>query len=583
MANDLGDVQLRFAADESPPLPLAMGFSIQSVILVISSIVLTPVIVIRAAGHPLDDTSWAVFAALIVCGITTVVQARPVSVPVLGQFGAGFVLFMGTSGAFLAISIDAVRSGGLALLATLVLFSSLIQFLFSVRLGHLRKIVTPTVGGAVSLMIAVAVFPVVLDMLNTPLPNMPKDSIAGPVTATITFGIIVGVSLFAKGAIRLWSPLLGIVIGCITAYAMGAFDFTQVREAGWVGLPEAGWPGLDMSFSIDFWRLLIPFAIVTVIGAIETYGDGISIQRISTRGQNPIDFRAVQGAVNADGLGNFLSGILGTLPNTTSSNSLSVVSLTGVAARSVGVVGGMLLFLIAFCPKVSALLTSIPLPIAAAYIMILLVLLFIHGLREVASDGLGFENGMIVCLSFWLAVGFQDQAIFHDFLPLWSLELLDNGMTAGSIFAVLLASLMLLKSGRTRSLQVPVALASVSEIQAYLAQAGARAGWDRSAILGLELAGEEAMLFLMDETGGEEDERKVRVTAREVDGHIEIEILSGPMESHLEASVRGLDRSDVSTTDDVGLRVLTGIAHRVRHEKFYGVDVLILTMDSRPL
>ena len=36
-------------------------------------------------------------------------QARP-----LGRFGAGYVLFMGTSGAFIAISIEVVEAGGLA-------------------------------------------------------------------------------------------------------------------------------------------------------------------------------------------------------------------------------------------------------------------------------------------------------------------------------------------------------------------------------------------------------------------------------------------------------------------------------------
>ena len=100
--------------------------------------------------------------------------------------------------------------------------------------------------------------------------------------------------------------------------------------------------------------------LVQELGGLQT------IQRLSKRTQEPIDFRTVQGAVNADGLGNLLSGFAGTLPNTTYSTSLSVVDLTGVASRRVGLFGGLFLILIAFSPKISALLTSIPSPVAGA-------------------------------------------------------------------------------------------------------------------------------------------------------------------------------------------------------------------------
>ena len=60
----------------------------------------------------------------------------------------------------------------------------------------------------------------------------------------------------------------------------------------------------------------------------------------------------VQGAVNADGLGNLLlSGLAGTIPNATYSNSLSLAEMTGVGARSVGVYIGLIFLGLAFLPK----------------------------------------------------------------------------------------------------------------------------------------------------------------------------------------------------------------------------------------
>ena len=57
--------------------------------------------------------------------------------------------------------------------------------------------------------------------------------------------------------------------------------------------------------------------MVTLIGATETYGHTIAIQRGSHRTAAPVDFKVVQRGLNADGVGNLLSGLAATVPNTT--------------------------------------------------------------------------------------------------------------------------------------------------------------------------------------------------------------------------------------------------------------------------
>ncbi len=66
-------------------------------------------------------------------------------------------------------------------------------------------------------------------------------------------------------------------------------NWTPVADAAWFGLPRSGWPGLDLSFDARFLGLLVPFVIVTIIGAIETYGHAIAIQRVSHRTAAPVD------------------------------------------------------------------------------------------------------------------------------------------------------------------------------------------------------------------------------------------------------------------------------------------------------
>ena len=62
---------IRYQPDEKPPLALTIGLGLQLAILCIAGVVLTPAIVIRAAGGSEAFLSWAVFAAVAVSGVTT--------------------------------------------------------------------------------------------------------------------------------------------------------------------------------------------------------------------------------------------------------------------------------------------------------------------------------------------------------------------------------------------------------------------------------------------------------------------------------------------------------------------------------
>ncbi len=152
---------VRYEPDDKPPTALTFGLGLQLAILCLSGIVLTPAIVVRAAGSSETYLAWAVFAAVAVSGVTTVLQAVRV-----GRIGAGYVLLMGTSGAFIAVSVTALAQGGPAMLATLVVISALFQFVLAARLSLLRRVLTPTVAGTVIMLIAVTVMPIVFDTLK---------------------------------------------------------------------------------------------------------------------------------------------------------------------------------------------------------------------------------------------------------------------------------------------------------------------------------------------------------------------------------------------------------------------------------
>ena len=573
---------VRYEPNERPPPLLAGGLGVQLAVLCIAGVALTPAIVVRAAGGEASYLSWAVFGAVLVSGITSVIQAVRV-----GRIGAGYVLVMGTSGAFIAICVAAIAQGGPAMLATLVVISSLFQFLLAWRLSLLRRILTPTVAGTVIMLIPVTVMPIVFGMLT----QVPADTpaLAAPLSALVTALVISGISLKATGVLRLWAPVIGIVAGCGVAGYFGLYDTGSIAAASWVGLPQGGWPGFDLDFGPVFWGLLPAFVFVTLVGAIETVGDGVAIQRVSWRKPRAVDFRAVQGAVSADGLGNLFSGLIGTVPNTTYSTSVSVTALTGVGARSVGVALGVSFVVVAFIPKALAVVLAIPGPVAAAYITVLLGLLFVVGMRIIVQDGVDYRKGLIAGVSFWIGVGFQNGVIFPEHVSGIAGGLLENGMTAGGMTAILLTLFVELTAPRRRRIQTPFEVASLPKIREFLQSFAARSGWGEAMAHRLDAAAEEAILTLLRHDEEEEEEageartkRRLLLTAHKEAGGAVLEFIAAPGEENLEDRIAVIgEGSNDAPEREVSLRLLRHLASSVHHQQYHDTDIVTIRVDAR--
>lgn len=563
---------VRYEPPERPPHPLAAGLGLQQAVLSVASVVLTPVIVIRAAGATDPYLSWAVFAALLVSGATTIVQAKR-----MWRLGAGYPLLMGTSGAFIAVCVVALADGGPALLATLVFASALFQFLLAGKLVWLRRIVTPTVAGTVVMLIAVTVMPVVFDMLPSE-----GRALGAPASAAVALAVTAGLAMRATGALRLWVPLIGLAVGCAVASFFGLYDTARVAEAAWLGLPHSGWPGLDLHFGPTFWALLPAFVFATLIGAIETVGDASAMQAVAWRRPRSTDYREVQGAVAADGLGNLLSGLAATVPNTTYSKSVSIAELTGVAARRVGVWIGAVFVAMAFVPKAAALLLAVPGSVAAAYMTVFLAMLFVLGMKMVVQDGLDYRKGVIVGVSFWIGVGFQHQEIFAHQLGGWWGTLLGNGMTSGGLTAIALSAVMELAGGRRRRLESTLDAGALPAVDAFLGDLGRRAGWSEGARQRLRAAGEEALECLLRASSELGEARRLRLVARADRASASLELVAAVGQDNIEdLLVRLTDLPGNAPEREVSLRLLRHHADTVRHQQYHGTDVLAVTVAAQ--
>ncbi len=544
---------------------------LQFAILSIAGIVLTPAIVIRAAGGSDSYLTWAVFAAAVVSGISTILQAVK-----FGRIGAGYVLLMGTSGAFIAVCVAALVQGGPGLLAVLVMASSLFQFLLASRLSLFRRLITPVVAGTVLMLIAVTVMPLIFDMVTASPEG--ESEWSAPTSALVTILVVIAIALKSSGSLRLWAPVIGVVAGSIVAAASGLYDFDQVSDAAWIGVPDSGWPGFDFSFDSAFWSLLPAFVIVTIIGAVETIGDSVAIQRVSWRKPRAVDYRVVQGAVAADGTGNLLSGLAGTVPNTTYSSSVSITELTGVAARRVGVAIGVVFMVFAFLPKFLALVLAIPDAVVAAYVTVLISLLFVVGMRIVSEEAADYRKGLIAGIAFWLGVGFQNSLIFPEYLEGFAGGFLENGMTSGGLVAIVLTLFTEATQSRRQRLRTNLAMPELPGIQEFLKGFAKRHGWAASMSQRLDAVAEETMVTLLDaeHAGDAPDDRALRVTASKQDGRAVLEFVAAARGENIEDRLAVLDEptADRPVERDVSLRLLQHYATSVHHQQYHELEII---------
>ncbi len=579
MDNDSPNHQsgVRYEADERPPFLLAIGLGLQFALLTVGSVFLKVAIVSRAGGAGEDYLVWAVFAAAIITGTTTIIQVLRV-----GRIGAGYVLLMGTSGSFIAICISALLEGGPALMATLIIVSSLFQFLLSARLSLLRRILTPVVTGTVIMLIPVSITPVVFRMLGDVPEGFPESS--APVMVLATLLVTIVIALKAKSSLRLWAPVIGMVTGSIVGGYYGLYDTERVIAAAWLGLPDGHWPGIDLSFGTAFWALVPAFLFVTLVDAVDTIGDSVAIQRISWRRPRAVDYRAVQGALAADGTGNILSGLLGTIPNTTYSSSIAVTELTGVASRMVGLVVGAIYILVAFVPKVPAVVLAIPNPVVGSFLLVLLAILFLIGMKLVVQDGIDYRKGLVVGVGFWIGVGFQNDAIYPALVADFAGGFLRNGMTSGGLAAILMTLFLELAAPRRYRMETAFDLAALPKIRAFLEAFAIRQGWDKETADRLVAASEETLLTLNPRESETGQRRRLLLVVRREDERAILEFVAATGEGNLQDRIELLgDARAVETPEEmeVSLRLLRHFASSVRHQQYHDTDIITLQVEVR--
>ena len=572
-----GRPEIHYEPDEKCPPLLAITSALQIFIPNTISLVMLAALVVRASGESEAYLSWVTFTVLAVTGAGMILQSLR-----LRYLGSGRLVVANFNVPFLAVSALALHVGGPGLLASLVVVSTLIQFVLTLRLASLRRIFTQTVSGVVIMLVAISAMPFIIGRAVIPPEGESTWVFLAPGMAALAVGVLI--SLQDTPLWRMWILPITVAVGLIVAVPLGFYNLDIIVDTPWLRLPHSDWPGLGLAFGADFWALLPVFVIVNLTAFMKAVGDLSVIYRASYRNQSAIDFRSVQGGLNVYGAGTFLSGLLGTLPVAAPwSATVVYIGFTGVAARSVGILLGLLTILIAFFSKLLAVLIAIPSPVVSAVYVIIFGMLFIEGAKTVFTGQVDQKKAAITGVS--MVLGLSAGALSGLFEGV-IIHLASNPIVVGGMAAIAMTVFTELSGFRAKKLRVDLSQSSLPAIDDFLSRFADGHSWTEEGKSRLRLVGEEVMLSLLNEEndGAVEQKRRLVAVIRPESGSAELEIVvasDDAIQGNIENRMAYLDQAQaLEDEEQLSFRILRHYASSVHHRKYYGIDIISCRVDK---
>ena len=375
-------------------------------------------------------------------------------------------------------------------------------------------------------------------------------------------------------------------MGCAVAAVFGLYDAGRIIEAPWVGLPGQ-WPGLALDFGIPFWTLLPAFLFLSVIISIQANGESVAQQRAARRDDRAVDFREVQGALAGTGAANLMAGIAGTVPYIINPGTVSYTRTTGVASLRVGYFIGAIFIAVAFLPKVSGLLSAIPGPVMAGYLIVLSGYLFVDGAQTVVQAEQNRQKIVVTGVCFWIGAAFQFGLFSLPAIgPVWG-TLIQSGITTGGVATIVMVLYLEFTNPRRMRFQSKLHIDALQELNEFLVKFADRRGWDTAMKERLNAVAEETLLILApldleglsldeEETEDGKPDRQLVVVASSDGPVANLEFIGGGDEENLEDRLRQLQQysSETPVEQELSLRLLRAYASSVQHRQFHATDII---------
>ncbi|MEC4728706.1 purine permease [Shewanella sp. D64] len=423
-------MKLLYKVNDLPPTGVTLLLAIQHMLASIGGIVTVPLIVGGALGLPPDEIVVLISASLFVSGVATIVQCIG-----FGPVGIRLPVVMGTSFAFPGACIAIGMEGGMAAIMGAAFVGSFMVIIASFYMDFIRKLFPPLVSGVVVTLIGLTILPVAMGWIgDAPAGHPDFASLPKVFLSVVSLMVVIGVTLFCKGAVSASAIAISLAVGYVLAYFMGMVDMNQITQAAWFSAPEPFKYGMTFSFSA-----IISLALVYIVIVAEATGDFMAL---GSNCHEPISGKDLKRGLLGDGLGSTFSAMFTALPVASFSQNVGIVGISGVASRYVVAVTGALLILGGLFPKFAALAVTVPKPVLGGVGFVMFGMIAYAGIRMLVKTADSRRNAIIICvgLSSGLAVTFEPNLLQH--FPEQLKMLLHSGITTGTLVTVVLNALL---------------------------------------------------------------------------------------------------------------------------------------------
>ncbi len=423
----------------TPPLYKAIPLGVQHVLAMFVSNVTPAIIVAGAAGFGFGSGSpdfpnliYMLQMSMFFAGVATLLQTIT-----FGPVGAGLPIVQGTSFAFIPIMIPLVAGKGVDAMAAVmggILIGGLFHAALGTVIGRIRFALPPLVTGLVVTMIGLALVRVGVQYAAGGVPAMGTDQFGNLQSWSVALVVIfvtLGLKFFARGMLSVSAVLLGLAVGYAVAFALGMVSFDAIGTAAPFALPN------PLHFGLEFTAAaIIGFCAMAFVSAVETVGDVSGITK-GGAGREATE-REIEGATYADGIGTAVSGLFGALPNTSFSQNVGLIAMTGVMSRHVVTIGAIFLIFAGLFPKVGAVISTIPIEVLGGGVIVMFGMVVAAGISMLSDVLWNRRNMVIFAIALSLGLGLQLEPTALQHLSDTPRVLLTSGILPAAAIAIVL-------------------------------------------------------------------------------------------------------------------------------------------------
>ena len=421
----------------TPPMGQAVPLGLQHVLAMFASNVTPSVIVAGAAGLQFGGAEqvYLIQMAMLFAGIATLFQTIG-----FGPIGARLPIMQGTSFAFVGVLAGIAATQGLGVALTSCIIGGLIHFALGSVIANIRYLFPPLVTGLVILAIGLYLVPVGIKYAAGGAADfqMAAESFGSLMHWTVALTVIVVALVFkfmTKGMLSNAAILFGLIAGYLVAFMFGMVNFSSVGKASWVTSLQT----LPYGFEFNL-GAVIGVTLVSIVSAVETVGDTSATAKAGA-GREATD-EEISGATYADGLGTAVAGVFGGLPNTSFSQNVGIVGMTGIMSRHVVTIAGAIMVLCGLIPKIGAIIASMPLPVLGGGVIVMFGMVASAGLNVLSEVKMSRRNMIIIALSLSIGLGFNLVPSAVQYLPgIWK-TLATSAVAPTAFLAIILNQIL---------------------------------------------------------------------------------------------------------------------------------------------